>query len=81
MTSVADRWHTLLTSRYVCERCLTRFYQPYFFCPACHCMGRVRPLLDALHMLARSDVELRQLIAGGQVFVGDEGVGRGECSI
>jgi hypothetical protein len=39
-----DRWHELLTTRYVCDVCLTRFFVPYRRCPACRRFGQIRAL-------------------------------------
>lgn len=64
----ADRWHTLLNSRYVCELCLTRFFVRYRTCPACHQIGYVRPLISGLSEYARSEEELRQIITRGQTL-------------
>ena len=61
-----DRWHELLSTRYVCEICLTRFFIPYRRCPACHRSGHIRPLLRSLMSVARNETELRNLIAQGQ---------------
>ena len=40
--SEIDPWHDLLTTRYVCEICLTRYFKSYRCCPACHRFGRIR---------------------------------------
>ena len=61
-----DRWHDLLTNRYVCEACTTRLYSPYPVCPACQRPGHVRPLYAYLHDYANSDDEYRDLILAGQ---------------
>ena len=61
-----DRWHDLLTSRFVCENCLTRFFVPYENCPACHRIGRIRPLVTMLQGIARNEEDLRRMIARGQ---------------
>lgn len=66
-TTPTDRWHHLLTTRFVCEICLTRFFVLYRRCPACHRAGRIRPLKTALLSKAQSDEELRNMIAGGQM--------------
>lgn len=61
-----DQWHGLLTNRYVCEGCLTRFFTRYDQCPACHRWGRVTALYPSLYAIAQNDEQLRDLIAGGQ---------------
>jgi hypothetical protein len=65
----SDRWHELLTTRYVCEICLTRFFVPYRRCPACDRFGHIRPLVSLLSTIAHDDEELRQMIAQGQTAV------------
>ena len=66
----ADRWHELLNSRFVCEACLTRYFQPYRQCPACHQFDAIRPLVNLLLTTAGSDNELRAMIARGQRVAG-----------
>ncbi len=61
-----DRWHDLLTTRYVCEICLTRYFVSHDLCPACHRFGHVRPLVSMLMTIARDDEDLRNMIAQGQ---------------
>jgi hypothetical protein len=63
-----DPWHELLTSRYVCEICLTRYFSPHYCCPACHQFGRIRPLVSMLLDVADNEEELRTMIAQGQTF-------------
>ena len=64
-----DAYHELLTSRYVCENCLTRYFVSYHQCAACKQFGRIRPLQQHLRLLADNDAELRKMIARGQFFV------------
>ena len=64
-----DAYHELLTSRYVCENCLTRYFVSYHQCAACKQFGRIRPLQQHLRLLADNDAELRKMIARGQYFV------------
>jgi hypothetical protein len=73
-----ERWHSLLTTRYVCEICLTRFFVPHDCCPACHRFGYIRPLVSMLMTIARDDEELRAMIAQGQSVLG--GIRREETS-
>ena len=61
-----DRWHELLTTRYVCEICLTRYFSPRRRCAACNRFGHVRPLVSLLMTIAHDDEDLRQMIAQGQ---------------
>jgi predicted ATP-dependent serine protease len=61
-----DPYHELLTTRYVCEACLTRYFMPYTKCSACGQLNRIVPLTMAFYPLARSDEELREIIAAGQ---------------
>lgn len=63
-----DRWHELLNTRYVCELCLTRYFVPYYTCPACHQIGYIRPLISGLAGYARNDEELREIITRGQTL-------------
>ena len=65
-SSSYDRWHELLTTRFVCENCLTRFFVPYHHCPACHQFGRIQPLVTMLQKIARNDADLRAMISEGQ---------------
>ena len=60
-----ERWHRLLTTRYVCDFCLTRFFAPYRVCPACHQPGRVHRLNELLYTVADNDQELRDMMARG----------------
>lgn len=64
----AERWHELLSTRYVCEACLTRYFMKYRKCKACGAVGRIRSLTASLLELADDDGELREMIANGQVF-------------
>jgi hypothetical protein len=64
----AERWHELLSTRYVCEACLTRYFMKYRKCKACGEVGRIRSLTASLLELADDDGELREMIANGQVF-------------
>ena len=68
MTAVTelDKWHELLSARYVCEACMTRYFQAYRICPACHKAGTIRPFLSMLMTVAYSEEELRAMIAQGQ---------------
>ena len=61
-----DRWHELLTHRYVCENCLTRYFMSYRRCKACGAIGRIHLLTVGLFDLADSEMELRNIIAHGQ---------------
>jgi hypothetical protein len=61
----SDRWHKLLTTRYICQVCLTRYFQPYKRCPACRQIGHVRPLLSSTLQEARTDREWRELVVRG----------------
>jgi hypothetical protein len=61
-----DAYHELLNTRYVCEACLTRYFMRYPKCRACGQLNRIVPLTMSLYPLARSDEELRGIIAGGQ---------------
>ena len=75
VATAEDRWHELLTSRYVCEACLTRYFMKYRKCKACGEIGRIRSLTASLFDLADDDGELREMIANGQRFgAGDENV-------
>jgi hypothetical protein len=67
-----DPYHELLTSRFVCEACLTRYFMKYLLCPACHQRGRMRPLTSSLFDIAADDRELREIIARGQRVVEDQ---------
>jgi hypothetical protein len=69
-----DRWHELLTTRYVCEACFTRFFVPYDRCPACCRVGRIRPLASLFSTIARDQDELHQLIAGSEQHMHDDHV-------
>jgi hypothetical protein len=64
-----DPWHELLSTRYVCEICLTRYFTPRCKCPACQRIGHVRPLVSMLLTLARDDEDLRSMIAQGQTVL------------
>lgn len=64
-----NQYHELLTTRYVCEACLTRYFVPYHKCIACGEIGRIRVLANSLFELADNDQELRTMIAAGQQFV------------
>ena len=72
-----DAYHELLTSRYVCENCLTRYFVSYRQCAACKQFGRIRPLQQHLRLLANNDAELRKMIAAGQYFVPGNSAPRG----
>ena len=61
-----DQWHELLSTRYVCEICLTRYFSLRRKCPACHHIGYIRPLVSMLLTLAHDDEDLRSMIAQGQ---------------
>ena len=63
-----DDYHELLTTRYVCEACLTRYFVSYPKCLACGQIGRIRQLSNSLLALADNDDELRAMIAAGQEF-------------
>jgi hypothetical protein len=63
--TATERWHELLPTRYICEVCLTRFFQPHRKCPACQQIGYVRPLVSMLLTAARDDQELREMMARG----------------
>ena len=67
-----DRWHDLLTTRYVCEVCLTRYFGPRRRCAACNRFGHVRPLVSLLMTIARDEEDLRQMIARGQMIDTEE---------
>lgn len=73
----SQRWHELLTTRYVCEICLTRYFRPHHICPACHRIGYIRPLVSMLLTMARDDEDLRNLIAHGQRVEAEAAGGRG----
>lgn len=64
-----DRWHDLLSNRFVCEVCLTRYFSRYHRCRACGAAGHIVPLGNFLSAYARTDQELRDLIAGGQRLI------------
>ena len=68
----SDPWHELLSTRYVCEVCLTRYFIPHRLCPACHRLGRIRPLVSMLLDLAHDDEDLRNMIAQGQSVLAPE---------
>ena len=68
-----DHYHELLTSRYVCEKCLTRYFIPHDRCLACGRRGTLRILSNTLFSLADSDKELRHMIARGQQFTPNPG--------
>jgi hypothetical protein len=70
MTAIthSDRWHELLSTRFVCESCLTRYFVLHRCCPACHRFGTVRPLVSMLLSLAYDDEDLRTMIAQGQTL-------------
>jgi hypothetical protein len=72
--AAAERWHELLTSRFVCEACLTRYFMKYRRCKACGEIGRVRSLTASLFDLADDDGELRDMIANGQRFGAGESI-------
>ncbi len=63
---VTEKYHNLLTSRFVCEACLTRYFSPHIRCPACLMWNRIRPLTEGLIEVANTDEELREIIARGQ---------------
>ena len=63
---VSSNYHLLLSSRFVCENCLTRFFTPHAQCPACLVWDRIRPLTESLIDVADNDEELRNIIARGQ---------------
>ena len=65
-----DQWHELLTNRYVCEICLTRYFTPRRRCLACNRIGHIRPLVSLLMTIAHDDEELRSMIAQGQNVLG-----------
>ena len=67
-----ERWHELLSNRYVCEACLTRYFMKYRRCKACGIVGRIRPLTAGLFELADSETELREIIAHGQVLLTED---------
>ena len=62
-TAMGDRWHELLSTRYVCEMCLTRYFVPYEFCKACRTEGRIVPLIKNIELWATDDEQLRDIIA------------------
>ena len=64
-----DRWHDLLTNRFVCEVCLTCYFTSYHRCRACGASGSIVPLGNFLSFYARDDRELRNLIARGQRLI------------
>jgi hypothetical protein len=64
-----DRWHDLLTNRFVCEVCLTRYFTRYRRCRACGSSQSIVPLGNFLSAYARTDQELRDLIARGQYLI------------
>jgi hypothetical protein len=68
--SATEQWHDLLSTRYVCERCLTRYFRSYRKCKACGEVGRIRTLTTGLFDLADDDGELREMIARGQRVMG-----------
>lgn len=59
----SDRLHALLNSRYICQRCLTRFFVPYRRCPACHQFATIARLDETLRTLAKSEDELRTMLS------------------
>jgi hypothetical protein len=67
-----DPWHELLTTRYVCEICLTRYFSPRRRCAACNRFGHVRPLVSLLMTIAHDDEDLRQMIARGQMIEAED---------
>jgi hypothetical protein len=67
----SDPWHDLLTNRYVCEVCLTRYFTPHRRCTACGRFGKIVPLVGMLTTLARDDEELRTIIHQGQIIPED----------
>jgi predicted ATP-dependent serine protease len=69
---VSEKYHLLLTSRYVCEACLTRYFTAHGQCPACLRWGQIRPLTEGLVEVANTDEELREMIARGQRVVAEE---------
>ena len=73
-----DRWHELLSTRYVCEVCLTRYFRPHHTCPACHRIGYIRPLVSMLLTVAHDDEDLRNMIAAGQMVEAGAGSEEGE---
>jgi hypothetical protein len=74
-TTDSQRWHELLTTRCVCEICLTRFFVQHHMCPACHRIGHIRPLVSMLLSVAQDDEDLRNLIAHGQAVAPNEAQG------
>ena len=60
-----ERWHRLLTTRYICQVCLTRYFRLRSKCPACRQIGSICRLDNKLLTLAHTDTELRQLLAKG----------------
>jgi hypothetical protein len=68
----SDRWHDLLSTRFVCEACLTRYFSPRHKCPACQRIGYIRPLVAMLLTLAHDDQDLRSMIAQGQTVLDPE---------
>ena len=61
-----DHWHELLSNRYVCEICMTRYFTPQRRCRACGLGDHVVPLGQFLNAYARNEQELREIIAAGQ---------------
>ena len=80
-TTNSERWHELLTTRYVCEICLTRYFVQHHICPACHRIGYIRPLVSMLLSVAHDDEDLRNMIARGQMVTPEEAGGAGDVGI
>jgi len=76
-TTNSERWHELLTTRYVCEICLTRFFVQHHMCPACQRIGHVRPLVSMLLTMAQDNEDLRDMIVQGQTVEPKEAGGAG----
>ena len=66
IASETERWHLLLNSRYVCDICLTRFFIRHRRCPACHRFSSIHPLNPKLSRIARSEEQLRSMMAQSQ---------------
>ena len=62
VTHLHDRYHRLLSTRYVCQICLTRYFTPYTWCRACRQRDCIIPLDPSLPDRATSDTQLRALI-------------------
>jgi len=59
-----DHYHRLLSTRYVCKVCLTRYFSPYGWCRACRQRDCIVALDPSLADRAQSDTQLRAMIRG-----------------